>query len=115
MPAVPILTTASTLQCPHAGSVTLSTSNSIATAENAPMLLVTDMHTVSGCPFQVPAGPTTKPQPCVTVRWLVGATQTKVNGTPVLLETSVGLCLSAEQIPQGPPSVVNVQQQAKGI
>jgi hypothetical protein len=113
--AVPILTTASTLQCPHAGSVVLSTSNTIAMAEGAPMLLVTDVHTVSGCPFQVPAGPSTKPQPCLTVRWTVGASQTNVNNTPVLLQTSVGLCFSAEQIPQGPPTVINVQQQAKGI
>jgi hypothetical protein len=115
MPAVPILTTASTLQCPHAGSVMLSTANAMATADGAPMLLLTDLHTVSGCPFQIPIGTGTKPQPCVTVRWLVGAMQTMVNGTPVLLENSVGLCLSAEQIPQGPPRVVNVQQKAKGI
>jgi hypothetical protein len=47
--------------------------------------------------------------------WQVGATQTKVNSTPVLLQTSVGLCFSAEQIPQGPPVVVNVQQKALGI
>jgi hypothetical protein len=110
----PILTTASTVMCPHGASVTLTTSNSVAMAEGSPMLLVTDIHTVSGCPFQVPAGPTTKPQPCVTVQWMVGANETKVNGTPVLLQTSVGLCYSAEQIPQGPPNVVNVQQQAMG-
>lgn len=113
--AAPILTTASTLLCPHAGTVTLSTSNSLAMADGAPMLLLTDQHTVSGCPFQVPIPTGTKPQPCVTVRWLVGATQTRVNGTPVLLQTSVGLCLSAEQIPQGSPQVVQVQQMAKGI
>lgn len=112
--ATPILTTASTLQCPHGGSVTLQTSNTQALIEQSPALLVTDVDTVSGCPFTVPAGPGTKPQPCVTVRWMVGATQTKVNGTPVLLQNSVGLCYSAEQIPQGPPVVVQTQQQAKG-
>jgi hypothetical protein len=84
-------------------------------ADGAPMLLLTDVHTVSGCPFQVPIPAGTKPQPCVTVRWTVGATQTMVNSTPVLLQTSVGICFSAEQIPQGPPTVVNVQQKAKGI
>jgi len=89
---VPILTTASIVQCPHAGSVQLSTSNTLASV-----------------------GTGTKPQPCVTVIWQVGATQTKVNSTPVLLQTSVGLCFSAEQIPQGPPVVVNVQQKALGI
>ena len=113
--ASPILTTASTIQCPHGGSVTLSTSNAVAKVEGAPILLLTDTHTVSGCPFQIPIPAGTKPQPCITVLWLVGAMQTNVNNTPVLLQTSTGLCLSAEQIPQGPPTVVNVQQQAKGL
>lgn len=113
--SVPILTTASTVQCPHGGSVSLTTANTVAKVDGSAMLLLTDVHTVSGCPFQIPIGTGTKPQPCVTVRWTVGAAQTKVNQTPVLLQTSVGLCYSAEQIPQGPPVVVNVQQRAKGI
>jgi hypothetical protein len=111
----PILTTTSTVQCLHGGSVALSTSNTVAMADGSPLLLLTDSHTVSGCPFQIPLGTGTKPQPCLTVRWLVGAMQTMVNSTPVLLQTSVGLCLSAEQIPQGPPTIVNVQQKARGI
>ncbi len=110
--AVPMLTTASTLQCPHGGTVSLFTSNSIVKADGNPVLLETDQHTVSGCPFTV-AGP--KPQPCVLVRWSAEATQTKVNGVGVLLQTSVGLCYSAEQIPQGPAIIANTQQQAKGI
>jgi len=106
-----ILTTASTLLCPHGGQVILSTSNTRARIQESPALLLTDLHTVVGCPFTV--GP--KYQPCVTVRWLVGAMQTKVDGVPVLLRNSVGLCLSAEQIPQGPPTVVQVQQLARGL
>lgn len=97
--------------CPHGGSVNLFTSNTVALADNAPALLLTDVHTVSGCPFFV--GP--KPQPCVTVRWMVGASQAKVHGVPVLLQNSVGICFSAEQIPQGSPVIVQVQQQAKAI
>ncbi len=107
---IPILNTSSTIFCPHGGSVQLSTSNADAKADGSYMLLVSDQHPVSGCPFF--AG--TKAQPCVIVRWQVGATQTKVQGTPVLLQTSVGLCFSAEQIPQGPPIVAATQQVAKG-
>jgi hypothetical protein len=109
-----ILTTASTLMCPHGGQLQLSTNNSQALIDGSPALLLSDRHTVSGCPFQIPVGPGTKPQPCVSVQWLVGATQTRVGGVPVLLQSSVGLCLSAEQIPQGPPSVSQVQQVVKG-
>ena len=111
MPA-PILTTASTLLCPHGGSVVLRTSNVDAKIQGAPALLLTDVHSVVGCPFTLP-GP--KPSPCVNVRWLVGAMQTNVRGTPVLLQTSVGLCFSAEQLPQGPPIVLQVQPLALGL
>ncbi len=106
----PILTTSSTLMCPHGGSVMLMTSNTLLVIQGAPALLLTDQHTVAGCVFVVGI----KPQPCVTVRWLVGATETNVNGVPVLLQNSVGLCFSAEQIPQGPPQVVQVQSVAQG-
>lgn len=111
---VPILNTAATVTCPHGGTVVLTTSNSTVLADGAPVLLQSDVHTVAGCPFQVPIPTGTKPQPCVTVRWLVGAQSTRVNSTPVLLQSSVGLCLSAEQIPQGPPTVVSVQPRAQG-
>src|ERR1700755_2282982 len=107
----PILTTASTIMCPHGGSVTLTTSNTIAKVQGAPMLLVSDLHTVSGCPFVLPSA---MPSPCMTVQWLMGAIQTNVNGVPVLLQTSVGLCISASQVPQGPPMIVNVQQDMMG-
>lgn len=108
---IPILTTLSTVMCPHGGSVQLTTANTISQADGGYLLLQTDVHSVVGCPFTTPVP---KPQPCVTVRWLTGATQTKVNQTPVLLQTSSGLCFSAEQIPQGPPNIVQVQSKALG-
>src|SRR5688572_18939488 len=107
----PILTTTSTIMCPHGGSLSLSTSNTVSMIDGSPMLLVTDQHTISGCPFMVG----TKPQPCIIARWMVGATKTNVNQIPVLLQNSVGLCFSAEQIPGGPPNIVSVQQKGLGI
>ena len=107
----PILTTTSTLLCPHGGSVILQTSNVDMVIQGAPALLLTDLHTVAGCPFFIGL----KPSPCLTVRWFVGATQTNLHGTPVLLQSSVGLCFSPEQLPQGPPIVVQVQPFALGI
>lgn len=109
---IPILTTLSSAMCPHGGTVTLTTtSDSVCQIDGGYALLLTDLHTVAGCPFLKPGG---IPSPCITVRWLTGATQTKVNQVPVLLQTSSGLCLSAEQIPQGPPVVTQVQQKALG-
>jgi len=110
--SIPMLTTASTVLCPHGGTVSLSTSNSDVKADGSPVLLESDQHSVSGCPFTVP-GP--KPQPCVTVKWSAAATKSKVNGVGILLQSSVGTCYSGEQIPQGPAIVANTQSQAKGI
>jgi hypothetical protein len=109
-----LLTTGSTIQCAHAAQVTGTTSNTRVKAAGQPVVLANDQFTVSGCPFQVPIGTGTKPQPCVCVQWLVPAARVFVQGTPVLLQVSQGLCLSAEQIPQGPPNVVQTQVNVQG-
>lgn len=108
--SVPILNTQSTVTCTHGGTVSLSTSNSVALIDKSPALLETDVHTVAGCPFTLPGG---VPSPCMTVRWSAGATQAKVNGTPVLLQSSVGTCYSAVQAPQSTAIIAQVQQRAK--
>ena len=76
-----------------------------------PVATLSDMYLVAGCPFVV--GP--KPQPCVKVQWLVGAARVMVGGQPALLQTSPGLCQSAEQIPAGPPTVIAGQVRVKGM
>lgn len=74
------------------------------------MLLQTDVHPVIGCTFTPVAY-----SPCVSIRWVTGATQTQVRGVPVLLQNSVGLCLNAAQAPQGTALVVQVQTKATGV
>jgi hypothetical protein len=96
--------------CPHGGQAQLLTSNTDALIDGAPALLQTDIHPVVGCPFTPVAY-----SPCTSIRWLTGSTQTKVRGVPVLLQISVGLCLSAAQAPQGTALVVQVQQRVKAI
>lgn len=106
---IPILTTTSTVMCPHGGMAQLVTTNTEALIDGALALLQTDVHPIVGCPF-TPVVYT----PCVSIRWVTGATQTSVRNVPVLLQTSVGLCLNAAQAPQGTAIVVQVQQKAKG-
>ena len=43
------------------------------------------MIAVAGCPFQIPFGAGTKPQPCVTVKWTMPSTRFLVSGQPALL------------------------------
>lgn len=102
------VTTASTLMCPHGGTVSIVSSNTKVSVNGSYAALATDTFTISGCPFQLPTTPPT-PSPCITVQWLVTDTQTGVNGTPTLSESSSGLCLSAMQAPQGPVSITAAQ------
>ena len=106
---IPILTTTSTVMCPHGGQAMLLTTNTEALIDGAPALLQTDVHPIVGCPFTPVAY-----SPCVTIRWITGATLSSVRIVPVLLQSSVGLCLNAAQAPQGTAIVVQVQQRGKG-
>lgn len=101
-----------TTLCPHGGSGSTISSNTRVKVSGMPVATFSDVTLVAGCPFTI--GPPPKPQPCVKVQWLTPAVRVKVMGNPVLLETSTGLCQSAEQIPQGPPNVVATQIRAKG-
>lgn len=107
----PLLTSTSTVICPHAGQAVLTTSNTQALVAGAPVLLLTDRHVIAGCVF-APGG---VPSPCLTVQWLTGATQSLIANVPALLQTSVGLCLNAAQVPQGAAIVVQTQSQALGV
>lgn len=86
----------------------------VATVSPPPVPLAT----VVGCPFQIPVGAGTKPQPCVTIEWLMPSTRFLVNGLPAALipapGVGPGLCKSAEQIPQGAPTVKVVQSRVIG-
>lgn len=109
---IPILTTLSQGMCPHGGQIFLSTTtDALCQIQGGFALLETDIHSVAGCPFLVALAP----HPCVMVRWSAGATQTKVNGIGVLLQTSVGVCYAADQAPQGVAVITQTQQIAKGL
>jgi hypothetical protein len=104
-----ILTAGSTVMCTHGGQAILTTSNSKMMVDNMPALLESDVHTVAGCPFQIPIGTGTKPSPCVRIEWSAGSVQLTVNGTGVLVRSSVGKCLSPEGAPQGVAIIANTQ------
>ena len=104
-----VLTINSTVLCMHGGSAVLTTANSKLMVDNAPALLETDVHTVAGCPFQIPIGTGTKPSPCIRIEWSGGSTQVQVNGVGVLVQSSIGKCYSPEGAMQGMANIVNTQ------
>lgn len=112
--AAPLLTVASTLMCPHGGSVVIASTNASVSAGGVPLALATDTWTISGCPFQIPVGVGMVPHPCVTVAWLKTGLRTTVNGVPTVGLDSAGLCLAADQIPQGPVVIAQAQPRVSG-
>lgn len=108
-----LLTTASSLQCPHGGSVSIISTNTKVSA-GAALALANDTFTISGCPFQIPVGVGTVPHPCVRVQWILTNLQCMVANQPTLSESSKGLCLAVDQAPQGSVSVVSTQTKAEG-
>jgi hypothetical protein len=99
------LTTSTHMACPHAGTVNVV---SAATKVDAgdPVLRSTDTFNISGCTFTLP-GP--KPSPCLRVQWLVSDVKVTAEGEPTLSTDSLGLCLSADMVPQGMITITGAQ------
>lgn len=102
------VTTASTLMCPHGGSVQIVAAITRVQAAGAPAVTTADTFAITGCPFQIPATPPI-PSPCVQVQWTVPDRQARIGGSATLSEGSAGLCLAATGVPQGPVQVSSTQ------
>jgi hypothetical protein len=101
----PVYHVAAAAICPHGGQVTEVPSSPRVLVSGQPVATMADRYLVAGCVFNVSG----KPQPCVRVQWLVPAARVLVNGAPVLVQTSTGLCLSPDAIPNGPPIILATQ------
>jgi uncharacterized Zn-binding protein involved in type VI secretion len=92
--------------CPHGGSLTIAPGSPRVMVLGQPVATQSDQGLVAGCAFTVPPG---TPQPCVTTQWILGATRVMATGAPVLIAPPVAFTVAANQIPGGPPVVVQVQ------
>jgi hypothetical protein len=108
MPA--LLTTSSTMMCPHGGTVIAVPAQTQAVADS-PVLTMSTTCSIAGCAFVIAA----VPSPCLTVQWVQGATAVRAGGDFALNESSVGLCLAATQAPQGTVLIVATQPVAAGV
>ena len=108
MPA--LLTDASTMKCPHDGSV-IATPGSTRAAAGNPVLRGSDTFTIAGCTFSPGGGL----HPCVRVNWIQTATRVKHAGDFVLNEASVGLCIADDQTPQGTVLITATQASVSGL
>lgn len=103
-----LITTASTLMCPHGGTVTGSPGATKVKAD-AVVLRSSDTFSIAGCAFNVSGAP----QPCTQIQWVSTAQKVKHSGDFVLSEASVGLCLGPA--PQGAVIVSATQAKVSGL
>jgi hypothetical protein len=106
----PLLHVEALLTCPHQAKV-VAPSAARVQVSGKPVLTVLDIPKVAACPFQVPAGPGTKPQPCVMVK-VTPSTRVAINFVKAVILTPDIMCRSIEGIPQGPPNASGTQTRA---
>jgi len=106
----PLVHVGATILCSHAGPATVVSTNARVLVSGQPVATIADQTLVAGCAFNIRGAP----HPCVRVQWLTPALRVLVNGQPAILQTSTGLCLAADQAPQGPPVVAAAQPRVVG-
>jgi hypothetical protein len=106
----PLLVLTAQMTCPHPpGKVTPVTTDVRVKATGAPVLTAVDQFPIVGCALSA----SQPPNPCVSVQWATPAGRVRVQGTPALLQTSGGTCLSAAG-PAGPATIAVNQTRAVG-
>lgn len=105
------LTTASTLMCPHGGTVAPIPANAKITLRGDQIVLASDTFPIGGCAFNVAGAP----HPCVQARWIVTALRGAADGARPLTTDSVGLCVAADGAVQGPVMIQATQAEVSGL
>jgi hypothetical protein len=107
VPGFPLTVTA-TVSCFHQAPAAIAPTQAAVLLMGQPAATFGGQIGVVGCVFTVP-GP--KPQPCVTIKWASVSSKVLVQGKPLLVMPlpgagiGPGVCQSAEQLPQGVPTV----------
>lgn len=87
MPA-PILHLGATVTCVHAGPATPLTPFPRVLVSGQPVATQATLYAITGCALTGTPNP-----PCVTGQWVVGAVRVLAGGTPVLLQSSMAVCV----------------------
>ena len=89
-----------TVLCSHAGQATPTSPSPRVSVLGQPVVPLTSMYAVAGCPLPPPSG-----GPCVTAQYVTSATRVFSSGVPLLLIDSQAIC-----VPTGTPLVASVTQ-----
>jgi hypothetical protein len=96
--------------CPHGGMVLEIPSAPRVLVSGMPVATMADQYLVVGCVFNIAGAP----HPCIRVQWVVPAVRVTAGLMPVIPQAAVGLCLAADQAPQGPVVVSSTQPRVIG-
>jgi hypothetical protein len=100
-----LLQVGASAMCPHGAPIQVVPSQAKVLLGGMPAATASDQFVIAGCAFTTPVP---KPQPCVTATF-APAVKVSFGGKPAVLKAGGIICQSAEQIPQGPPSVSATQ------
>ena len=97
-----LLSILSQVQCLHAGQAKPLVPNPRVLVSGQPTVLMTSPYLVAGC--TLPPPPTAN-GPCVTARFSVGTVRVLSSGQPLLVQSSLALC-----VPSGTPLLIVATQ-----
>lgn len=79
----PVITSATTVTCGHAGNATHVATQMRVTIAGSPVAVASDQHVVAGCSLSSSSGPF-----CTTLTWMMPASRVTAGGMPVLIQSS---------------------------
>lgn len=103
-----LLTTGSTVICAHGGQAKPTVPMPRVRVMGQPVTTLGAPYAILGCPNPPPPAST---GPCVVGNWIVAATRVRAMGMPVLLQSSVGICVPTPV----PLTVILTQPRVRGI
>jgi len=106
-----LLNASSVMMCPHGGTVQAATSNTHTKVGGDFALRASDTFTIAGCAFMLGSSP----HPCMSIQWVQTDTRSQVSSDFTLNEASVGLCVAADQAPQGTVLITSTQTRTGGL
>lgn len=107
-----VLHVGAVITCAHGIPATIPPMQPRALVSGQPIMPITTVISVAGCPFQLPTGGGPVPDPCLIVQWAMPATRVLVSGQPAAVCAGPGPgagTVIAALGPAPPPMVSFVQ------
>lgn len=92
----PVVTSATTVSCGHAGTATHTPSKMRVRIAGSPVAVASDQHMVAGCSLSSSSGPF-----CTVLTWTMPAMRVTAGGVPVLIQSSTPMGVGPGMVVSG--------------